>query len=128
MKLASKILIGLVALNKVSYSQPMSPQPPSNTMKGDVRPAATIASITQGLKKFEGFYTFYYDEKSGKVYLEVDKLDKEFLYFTSLSNGVGNGGPERGQAASLIAKFIKVGPKILLVEPVYNYRAITDNP
>ena len=27
----------------------------------------------------------------------------------------------------MIAKFIKVGPKILLVEPVYNYRAITDN-
>jgi len=58
----------------------------------------------------------------------VDKLDKEFLYFTSLSNGVGNGGPERGQASSLIAKFIKAGPKILLAEPVYNYRAITANP
>jgi hypothetical protein len=88
---------------------------------------ATMASVTQGMKKYDGFFNFYYDEKTGKVLLEVDKLDKEFLYFSSLTDGVGSGGPERGQASSAIAKFVKVGPKILLVEPVYNFRAITQN-
>ena len=28
----------------------------------DSRPAATLSAITQNLKKFEGFYNFYYDE------------------------------------------------------------------
>ncbi|HVG11352.1 MAG TPA: DUF5117 domain-containing protein, partial [Flavisolibacter sp.] len=127
MKLSAKFLIAMILFITVGYSQPMALQGAGNVSKGEVRPTATIASATQGMKKYEGYFTFYYDEKSGKVLLEVDKLDKEFLYFTSLSSGVGNGGPERGQASSLIAKFIKVGPKILLVAPVYNYRAITAN-
>jgi hypothetical protein len=50
-------------------------------------PATSIASATQGMKKYEGFFNFYYDEKTGRVLLEVDKLDKEFLYFASLSEG-----------------------------------------
>jgi hypothetical protein len=86
---------------------------------------ASIDAYTQGMKRYEGFFNFYYDDKAGKLFLEIDKLDKEFLYFSSLTNGVGNGGPERGQASSALAKFIKVGPKVLLVEPVTNYRAIS---
>lgn len=128
MKLYDYMLLGFLAVSEFSYSQPMPQQSSGNVGKGEPMAAASITSVTQGLKKYEGFFTFYYDEKTGKVLLEVDKLDKEFLYFTSLSNGVGNGGPERGQASSAIAKFIKVGPKILLVEPVYNYRSVTSNP
>jgi hypothetical protein len=60
--------------------------------------------------------------------LEIDKFDTEFLYFSSLVDGVGNGGAERGQASSVITKFVKVGPKIFLVEPVTNYRAVNGNP
>ena len=128
MKLNCKLIIALLVISPGTFSQSTTAlQGVSNMGKADVKPAASIASITQGLKKYEGYFTFYYDEKSGKVFLEVDKLDKEFLYFTSLSNGVGNGGPERGQASSAIAKFIKAGSKILLVQPVYNYRAITTN-
>src|ERR1700712_2365075 len=68
-------------------------------------PAATIASITQNLKKSEGYFNFYYDDKTGKIYLEIDKFNTEFLYFSSLVDGVGNGGAERGQASSVIVKF-----------------------
>jgi hypothetical protein len=90
-------------------------------------PATTIASVTKGMKKHEGFFNFYHDEKAGKIFLEIDKLDKEFLYFAALSKGVGNGGPERGRAVSSIAVFKKEGGKILLIQPVYEYRAVTDN-
>ncbi|WDF56671.1 zinc-dependent metalloprotease [Mucilaginibacter sp. KACC 22063] len=90
----------------------------------EARPAASIASVTQNLKKYEGFFNFYYDDRSGKVYLEIKDFDREFLYFSSLVDGVGNGGPERGQAASVITKFIKVGPKVFLVQPITNYRAV----
>jgi len=125
MKLTFNTLAVLMTAGTLSYAQ----TPASTT--ASAKPAATsatFASVIQGLKKFDGFFNFYYDEKTGKVFLEVDKLDKEFLYFSSLTDGVGSGGPERGQASSAIAKFVKVGPKILLVEPVYNYRAITKNP
>jgi Met-zincin/Domain of unknown function (DUF5117) len=94
---------------------------------GDVRPAATLAAITQNLKKFEGFYNFYYDEKTGKVYLEIDRFDQEFLYFSSLPEGIGNGGTERGQASAVIVKFIKAGPKVFLLQPNYNERAVNGN-
>ncbi|MDB5246127.1 MAG: hypothetical protein JWQ40_521 [Segetibacter sp.] len=127
MKLYLTILVASLAITKLAYSQPVAQSGVNNMGKGEVKPIVSIASLTQGLKKYEGYFTFYYDEKTGKVLLEVDKLDKEFLYFKSLSNGVGNGGPERGQASSAIAKFIKIGPKILLVQPAYNYRAITTN-
>jgi hypothetical protein len=96
--------------------------------RGDAAgPAATIAAVTQNLKKFEGYFNFYYDEKSGKVYLEIDKFNTEFLYFSSLVDGVGNGGAERGQASSVITRFVKAGPKIFLVEPVTSYRAVNGN-
>lgn len=126
MKIYSKVLIGLLALSNSSYAQN---QPGGSGAQGrsEARSSATILSFTQGLKKFEGYFDFYYDEKTGKVFLEVDKLDKDFLYFSSLATGVGNGGPERGQASSALAKFIKEGSKVLLVEPVTNYRAVTNN-
>ncbi len=94
--------------------------------KAEVKFATSMASATQGFKKMDGFFNFYYDDKTGKIFLQIDKLDQEFLYFNSLSTGVGN-GIERGQASSALAKFIKVGPKILLVQPNTNYRAVTQN-
>jgi len=94
---------------------------------GDARPAATIAAVVQNAKKFEGFYNFYYDEKTGKVFLEIDRFDKEFLYFSSLPQGVGNGGPERGQASAVIAKFVRVGPKVFLLQPNYADRSVHGN-
>ena len=95
---------------------------------GETRPAATIASVTQNCKKFEGFYPFYYDDKSGKVYLEIDRFDQEFLYFSSLPQGVGNGGTERGQASAVIVKWIRVGPKVFLLQPNYNARSVNGSP
>jgi len=118
------LLIGLLALTELSYAQNPALKKEVATGKPETPSAGpNLASM----KKFEGFFNFFYEEKTGKVFLEVDKLDAEFFYFRSLATGVGNGGPERGQATSSIAKFVKSGPKILLVEPVYNYRAITDN-
>jgi hypothetical protein len=92
--------------------------------RGEARPAATIAAVTQNLKKFEGFYSFYYDDKTGKIYLKVDRWGEEFLYFSSLPEGIGNGGAERGQASAVIAKFIKAGPKVFLLQPDYEHRSV----
>ena len=71
-----------------------------------------------------------YDESKDKIFLQVDKLDYEFLYVGSLASGVGSNdiGLDRGQLGSeRLVKFIKKGNKLLLVEPNLYYRAETKN-
>ena len=73
---------------------------------------------------------FYWDENAGKIWLEVDKPDTEILYVTSLPAGLGSNdvGLDRGLLGSeRIVKFSKVGRKILLIQPNYNYRAVTND-
>ncbi len=82
------------------------------------------------LKNFEGYFNFHYEEAQDKIFLEVKDLDKEFLYVSSLSSGVGSNdlGLDRGQLGSeRVVKFIKAGNKLLLIQPNQDYRAITDN-
>ena len=88
------------------------------------KPPATIASATQGLTRSDGFYPFYYDEKTGKVYLEIGRWNEEFLYFSSLPEGIGNGGAERGQQQGVIAKFVRMGQKVFLLQPDYEHRSV----
>jgi hypothetical protein len=121
------LLLLFASLTLYSISRAQNRQGGGEGRGNAAGPATSITSITQNLKKFDGYFNFYYDEKSGKIYLEIDKFNTEFLYFSSLVDGVGNGGAERGQASSAITKFVKVGPKIFLVEPVTNYRAVNGN-
>ncbi len=84
----------------------------------------------KSVKKFSGYFTFYYDESKDKLFLEVDKLDEEFLYVNSLSQGIGSNdiGLDRGQlGGERVVKFQKAGNKLLLIQPNLNFRAITDN-
>ncbi len=86
----------------------------------------TLEEKTTGLKKSEGFVSFYWDDAAGKIWLDITKLDSEILYVTSLPAGLGSNdiGLDRGLIGdSRIVKFNRVGRKILLIEPNYNYRA-----
>lgn len=90
----------------------------------------SIEDKTKGFKKYEGFINFYWDENAGKIFLEVSRLDSEFLYVTSLPAGLGSNdiGLDRGlSGGGRIVKFSKVGRKILLIQPNYDYRAITSD-
>ena len=92
--------------------------------------AQNIDNKTKGFKKYPGYFNFYWEESTGKIYVEVDKFDQEFLYVSSLPYGVGSNdlGLDRGQIGETkILKFIKIGPKILLQQPNYDYRAISTN-
>ncbi len=82
------------------------------------------------LKKFEGFFNFHYSERDGEIYLEVDKLDTEFLYVHALRSGLGSNdiGLDRGQlGGGELVKFVKAGNKILLLQPNVQYRASSEN-
>jgi hypothetical protein len=90
----------------------------------------TIEEKTKDLKKYEGFLNFYWDENSGKIWLEVNKTDTELLYVTSLPAGLGSNdiGLDRGLlGGERVVKFSKVGRKLLLVQPNYSYRALSND-
>ncbi len=90
----------------------------------------TIEEKTNGLKKYDGYFNFYWDENTGKVWLEVDKLETEWLYVISLPAGLGSNdiGLDRGLLGDdRVVKFSKVGRKILLIQPNYGYRALSND-
>jgi hypothetical protein len=90
----------------------------------------SIEEKTKNLKAYNGFLNFYWDENNGKVWLEIDKLDSEILYQTSLPAGLGSNdiGLDRGiMGNTAIVKFTRVGNKVLMVQPNYDYRAVTND-
>ncbi|MFT5771259.1 MAG: hypothetical protein ACI8YP_000279 [Algoriphagus sp.] len=83
------------------------------------------------MTKKEGFVPFYLDEEIGKIYLEISKLDEEFLYVNSLTAGIGSNdiGLDRGQLGDTrIVEFRRTGNKVFLVHKNYDFRAYSDNP
>ena len=59
----------------------------------------TIKEITKSSKKIEGLFTIYQDTISGDVKLLVKKeqLDKDFIYFSQIADGVTEAGQFRGR-------------------------------
>lgn len=90
----------------------------------------TISEKTTGLEKFPGYFPFYWDAKAGKIWLEINKWNTEFLYVESLPAGIGSNdiGLDRGQlGSSHIVRFERTGPRVLLIAANYAFRALTDN-
>ncbi|MBM3784774.1 MAG: DUF5117 domain-containing protein [Acidobacteria bacterium] len=78
------------------------------------------------MKKHAGFLPLYWDEKSGNLFLEIERMGEEFLFYTSLAGGLGSNdvGLDRNQIGrSRILHFRRVGPKVLLVEKNVRFRA-----
>jgi hypothetical protein len=86
--------------------------------------------LQKGITKYEGYFTFYYDDTSDKIFLQIADLNTEFLYVHSLSEGIGSNdiGLDRGQLGDgVVVHFKKAGNKLLLIQPNQEYRAITNN-
>ncbi|MDE3144603.1 MAG: zinc-dependent metalloprotease [Bacteroidota bacterium] len=90
----------------------------------------SIEDKTKNLKLYSGFINFYLNENEGKIWLEINKLDTEILYQTSLPAGLGSNdiGLDRGLLGNTsIIKFTRVGNKVLMVQTNYNFRAVTND-
>src|SRR2546423_2524730 len=110
-------LLLLLCLN--SFAQPRSEGKP-----------ATISERAAGMQKFPGYFPFYWDAKAGKLWLEIDKWNSEFLYVESLPAGIGSNdiGLDRGQLGqSHIVRFERTGPRVLLIASNEGFRAESDN-
>ena len=99
--------------------------------QGTVRALPSIEDRTRGFQKLDGFLPLYWDEASGTLYLEIPRLNQEVLYVTGLAAGLGSNdiGLDRAQlGAERVVSFQRVGQKILMVQPNYDFRAVSTNP
>ncbi|MFY9570333.1 MAG: DUF5117 domain-containing protein, partial [Blastocatellia bacterium] len=111
------LFIALIAL-------PVAAQDRSSDKQQD----KTIAARTAGLHKLDGYVPLYWDATGGKMLMEVSRFNLEFLYQVSLPTGVGSNplGLDRGQlGASRVVRFERIGPKVLMIESNYRYRALS---
>lgn len=118
MKITCTVLVALLVFSILPAQQKSEPKP------------LGIAEKTAGFEKLPGFMPLYWDAKGGKIWMEIERWDVELLYVHSLSAGIGSNdiGLDRGQLGDTkVVKFQRSGPKILLIEPNYSYRAATES-
>lgn len=90
----------------------------------------SIEEKTVGMKKMPGFFTDYWDARTGKIWLQIDKWNTQFLYVESLPYGVGSNdiGLDRGQPGETqVVHFERSGPRVLLMAENERYRAVTED-
>ncbi len=94
-------------------------------------PVPSIDERVTGLRKIDGYFPIYWDERSGALLLEIPRFDTEFLFSTGLSAGLGSNdiGLDRGQGGQgRIVTFQRMGPRVLLVQGQQTFRSSAKNP
>lgn len=112
----------LVALSVSALSaQTSSPAPQKGVPE-------TISQKIAGMRHMDGLFPLDWDARAGRLYLEIKELDKDFLLLDQLPYGLGSNdiGLDRGQLGqSRVVHFWRSGPKVLLIEPNLQYRALS---
>ncbi|MEW5983766.1 MAG: zinc-dependent metalloprotease [Acidobacteriota bacterium] len=105
-------------------------QPPA-ARRGEAGPLPTIEEKTASMAKLDGFFPLYWDAKAGQLWMEISRFKTEVLHSMGYGAGLGSNdiGIDRGAlAGSRIVSFERIGPKVLVVQPNYRFRATSDNP
>ncbi|MGH9847992.1 MAG: DUF5117 domain-containing protein, partial [Blastocatellia bacterium] len=90
----------------------------------------TITAKTAGMRRIDGYAPLYWDAANGKMWMELSRFSTEMLYQVSLPAGVGSNpiGLDRGQlGGTYVVSFERVGPKVLMTQPNYRYRALSND-
>jgi hypothetical protein len=138
---------GLATLALLSIPLPAAAQAAPVTGQVTPRPSATARSATPaalsaerprtfaqrvaGFRRIDGFMPLYWDEGAGRMWMVIDRFGTELLYQVSLPSGVGSNpiGLDRGQlGGTAVVVFDRVGPKVLMTQRNYRYRALTADP
>ncbi|HMF95996.1 MAG TPA: DUF5117 domain-containing protein, partial [Vicinamibacterales bacterium] len=94
-------------------------------------PIPSIETRVSGMQKIDGYFPLYWDERTGSLFIEIPRLDTDFLLTTGLSAGLGSNdiGLDRGSGgAGRLVYFQRVGPRVLLVQPNQSFRSSSANP
>jgi hypothetical protein len=129
MKFRNSAALWLLCILWAACSPKTAPTAPVGTTAAPA--GSAIAAKTRGMVAYPGFFPYWWDEREGKVWLEISRFDTEFLYVNSLPAGVGSNdiGLDRGQlGGERVVKFLRSGNKILLLQPNLAYRASSTNP
>ena len=92
-------------------------------------PAEATRTLTQriaGMDHKDGLFPLDWDANSGKLYLELPEVDKDFLLLDHLAHGMGSNdvGLDRGQLGEgRVVHFSRYGNKVLLIAPNLNFRS-----
>ena len=130
-------LAGLLATLH-AFAQAPAPSAPGTPDHATV-PAQTLASRIAPMRHMPGLLALDWDEKAGKLYLEVPLAanaahtrSAELLYSQTLAHGTGSNdlGLDRGQlgdvgaeGASRLVSFLRSGNKVLLMEENLKFRS-----
>ncbi len=121
--LACFVLAALVMMPATLDAQGRGTPPPG--------PPPSIADKTEGMSSIEGFMPLFWEESTGKLWMEIGRWDTDVLHLTGFGAGLGSNdlGLDRGAlAGSQAVRFERVGPKVLMVQPNYRFRASSSNP
>src|SRR5262245_58006364 len=109
------IWLALTAACSAAPASGAAPKPPGAAAAAPPSIAAKIA----GARAMPGLCNLYWDERAGRLWLEIDQWQQEFLYQSALPAGVGSNdiGLDRGQLGpTRVVRFERIGPKVLLVQ------------
>jgi hypothetical protein len=96
----------------------------------DIKSAISVEKFTAHMQHQVGFFDFYYQVETDKVFLKIDKFGQPFLFQSSMPQGIGSNdiGLDRGQLGDTrLVKFERYGNKVLLKQLNTQYRASSSN-
>ena len=91
----------------------------------------TIEDLTKSSRMIDGLFPIYQDTITGelKMIISHDQLDKDFIYFSQIADGVTEAGSFRGSyGADVVFNIKKYFNKIEFVAPNTNFYFDKDNP
>jgi len=98
--------------------------------QAQVQAEESYAEFIKDKQVHQGYFSFYLDDKTGKVFLEIDNFEQDFLFQSGLPHGIGSNdiGLDRGQLGDTrLVRFERVGDKVFLRQLNTYFRANTDN-
>lgn len=86
-----------VAADEAESEKTKGDETKKDDAKKDEKPK-TIAELTKDATRYDGFFTLFRDKKTGEtqMLIRADQLDKEFIYWVQIANGVVDGGFFKG--------------------------------
>ncbi len=99
--------------------------------QADAGELPSIEEKTASMELMDGFLPMYWDDAGGRIWLEIREWDSDVLHASGIGAGLGSNdiGIDRGQlAGSRVVRFQRVGPRILMTQPNYRFRATSDSP
>ena len=104
---------------------------PAQGRGGGTGALRTIEDRTASMRKLDGFFPLYWDSAAAQLFMEIPRLNTEVLHLMGMGAGLGSNdiGIDRGGfQGSRIVTFERVGPRVMMVQPNYDFRSSSTNP